>query len=114
MLEGSRSRSPTREIAKRLQQHHPVDRQTAIKIVSLQLSRIAALLARERSLEAGIIRFKWRWSGALDENPDHQAREGLVLSWSDPTVNGMQLDIFDLPGMAPDCYCCVQSVLDFD
>lgn len=66
ILEGSKNRSPTREVAKRLRQHHPVDRQTAIKIVSLQLSRIAALLARERSLEAGITRFKWRWSGALD------------------------------------------------
>jgi uncharacterized protein with gpF-like domain len=114
ILEGSKRRSPAREVAKRLQQQHPVDRQTAIAIVSLQLSRIAAFLDRERSLEAGITRFKWRWSGSLDENPAHQAREGLVLSWSNPTIDGKSLDIFDLPGMASDCHCRAQSVLDFD
>lgn len=114
ILEGSKNRSPTRAVAKQVQQLHPVDRQTAIEIVSLQLSRIAAFLARERSLNAGITLFKWRWSGALDENPAHQAREGLVLSWSNPTIDGVQLEIFDLPGMGGDCRCIAQSVLDFD
>jgi uncharacterized protein with gpF-like domain len=114
ILDGAKGRSPAREVAKRIQEHHPVDRQTAIDIASLHLGRVSAFLARERALDAGITKFKWRWSGALDENPDHEAREGLVLSWNDPVIDGKPLGMFDLPGMAPDCKCVAQAVLDWD
>lgn len=114
ILDGSQSRSPARDVAKRLQEHHPVDRQTAIEIASLQLGRISAFLARERALDAGLTKFKWRWSGALDENPAHEAREGLILSWDDPVIDGKPLGIFDLPGMASDCKCVAEAVMDWD
>lgn len=110
LMESSKKRLPAREAAKRYQEFHAVDRQTALNIVSLQLGRISTILARERAIEAGLTHFKWRWSGALDEDPSHKARDGIVLAWSDPVINGVPLGIFELPNMSASCKCRAQSV----
>ena len=112
IFDGLRQRLPARDVARAFRTVCPSTQREAIDVVSFQLSRIAALLDSERQRQAGISRFTWRWSGALDENPEHCRRDGQVFEWDHPMESGHAISPEDLPGMAPDCKCRAQAWID--
>lgn len=112
IFDGLHRRLPARDVARAFQAVYPSTQREAIDVVSFQLSRIAALLDSERQRQAGISRFTWRWSGAVDENPDHRRRDGQVFEWDCPIEDGRAISADDMPGMGSNCKCRAQAWVD--
>jgi hypothetical protein len=114
LYEGFRTRSPVRDIARKMQHAFELDRWESIDFVSAQLKRLSSALDRERQWDAGIRKFRWRWSGALDEVMEHKMRDGEIYDWLKPEDKGISIPRDDMPGMKTNCSCRAQAVIDLD
>lgn len=101
---GWQARTPVREVAKELREAVGMGRRRAIRIAADQNVKLASALDRERQVEAGIRKFKWRSSHKLNFRPEHQARDGKVYEYAKPPA--------DMPGELPFCGCRAQAYLD--
>lgn len=111
VLRNYQQRTPTREVAKEMAEAVGISRKRALRVAADQSSKLSGRLDQARQEQAGIERFKWRWSHKKHGRAIHIAHDGKIYPWSEPP----QLDGKpDLPGQLPFCGCRSQAVLQID
>lgn len=115
VFSGLTERRPAREVAKQIRDSVAMSRRRSINIASDQLSKLTSSLADERRREAGISRWKWRWSRKKHGREVHIARDGKVYAdtaaGADPAADVLAPPA-DRPGQLPWCGCRGQAVID--
>ncbi len=108
------ARKPARELAGELRDIVGASRRRALNIASDQLSKLSSALDKERQLDAGLDKFKYRSSHKLHARKWHAARDGKLYE----LVSGKQvggddvIEVGDEPGQPPYCGCRRQGVID--
>ncbi len=109
VFRGYQARTPAAEIAREMREAVGLSRARALRIASDQTTKIAARLDQARQEQAGINRFKWRWSHKRHGRKIHIAHDGKIFAWNDlPQVDGKD----DAPGTLPFCGCRAQAYVD--
>lgn len=99
-------RTPVRDVAREISEATGLARKRAMRIASDQANKLSASLDRERQLQVGIDKFRWKHSGKVHYRPEHLARNGDVFSWTSEVART------DPPGYAPFCGCKAEGVLE--
>lgn len=108
VFRGLQNRTPTREVAKQINEAVGLGRDRALRIAQDQSSKLSAALDKDRQLQLGMTSFEWRHSGKRHYRPEHLARNGKVFSWSSEVART------DPPGFAPFCGCKAKGILELD
>lgn len=106
VLEGVRTRTPPRELARVIQGIEDMSYRRAKNIAADQSNKLNAALGRARQQEAGITAFTWIHSGAAHPRVWHLERDGDVFQWDDNDI-----DPGDYPGEPPFCGCVAQATI---
>lgn len=103
VFSGYRARTPSRQVAKQINEALGLGKRRALFIATDQSSKLSSALDQERRQQAGLEFWRWRSSHKRNFRPEHQARDGK--EYSDKTAPK------DLPGTLPGCGCRMQSIL---
>lgn len=99
---GSRIETLSRQLRERL----GVARSRADLIARDQTSKLASQVSEAQQRAIGVERYTWRHSGIRQgARPEHLARDGKVFRWDQPPPDGH-------PGMAPNCRCTAEPVIE--
>ena len=103
---GFQQRRAARDVAREMNEAVGLGRARSLRIASDQATKLAAALDGERMQEAGIDKWKWRWSHKRHGRAEHIRRDGKLYTFATAPE--------DLPGTLPFCGCRKQAVLTFD
>lgn len=108
VFRGLQNRTPSREVAKQINEALGLGRARSLRIASDQLQKLSAALDQERQEQLGMTEFEWRHSGKKHYRPEHLARNGKTFSWNSEVAKN------DPPGRAPFCGCKAKGILRLD
>lgn len=117
VFRGLQNRTPTREVARELQDAVGMARKRALNIAADQNVKLSSALNEERRRQAGIDSWSWVHSGKVHAREEHKVRNG-VLYCEDPGKVGTTYEgrvvrkvPEDKPGELPYCGCTTRAVL---
>lgn len=117
VFRGLQNRTPSREVAKEIQQAVAMSRRRALNIAADQNVKLSSALNEERRRQAGIDSWLWVHSSKAHPREAHVERDGKLYS-EDPGKVGTEYEgklvrkpPEDKPGQLPFCGCTSRAVL---
>ena len=99
VFRGLQQRTPTREVAKELQEALGLGKKRSLRIASDQLNKLSGALDALRGQQLGADGYLWVHSRKLHFRESHKERDGKFFAF------GSEVDRNDPPGAAPFCGC---------
>lgn len=99
VFRGVQQQTPTREIAKQINEAVGLGRKRSLRIAIDQTVKLSGALDALRGIELGARGYQWQHSGKLHYRPVHKERDGKYFEF------GGEVDRTDPPGYPPFCGC---------
>jgi hypothetical protein len=106
VFRGLQQRTPTRDVAKELNDALGLGRARSLRIASDQLNKLSGALDAQRGRQLQMDGYYWVHSGKVHFREEHKARDGKFFAF------GSDVDNNDPPGYAPFCGCRRRLAMD--